>query len=106
MAVIRTFSPQPWLRSYKSLLLVFVVFYLCYHAVSGDRGVVAWMKASRELQVLEAELEKTKLEREALEKKVALLQSSSVDQDMLDEQARKILGFARPDEVVILNPKE
>jgi len=98
--------PSLPVRSFRALLLVFVIFYLSFHAISGDRGVMAWFKASRELEILKIELEKTKAENEAFSKKVALLKNDSVDLDMLDEQSRRVLGFARPDEVVILRNKQ
>lgn len=98
--------PQlPDVRRYaRALALVFVVFYLGFHAVSGERGVVAWIKEARKLEALEVELAELQSQREALEHKVKLLSASSIDPDMLDEQSRRVLGFARPDEVVILNP--
>lgn len=96
------FPRLPGQRSGRSLLLVFIVFYLCFHAVSGERGVYAWFKVSRELEVVKAELVDARTEREILEAKVKLLSSGAVDLDMLDEQARKILGFADPNEMVIL----
>lgn len=78
-----------------------IVFYLCFHAISGERGVVAWFKANRELEVIGQQLQEAKTNREIYEKKVALLQSGKVDPDMLDEQSRRILGVARPDEMVV-----
>jgi cell division protein FtsB len=98
--------PSLPVRSFRALLLVLVMFYLSFHAISGERGVLAWFKASRELELVKAELERAKMESAAISSKVALLKNDSVDLDMLDEQARRILGFARPDEVVILRSKQ
>ncbi len=91
-------------RYARALALAFVVFYFAFHSISGERGLVAWFKESRRLESLEAELAALSQQRLALESKVQLLAPSSIDPDMLDESARKVLGLARPDEVVILTP--
>lgn len=98
--------PSLPVRSFRTLLLVFVIFYLSFHAISGERGVLAWFKATRELEILKTELAKTKDENAAYSQKIALLKNGSVDFDMLDEESRRVLGFARPDEVVILRNKQ
>ena len=48
-----------------------------------------------------AEAELVKHERTDLEARIALLRESSIDPDLLEEQVRKRLGFAHPDEVVV-----
>ncbi len=40
-------------------------------------------------------------EQEILERRVQLLRPDSLDPDMLEERARKVLNFAKKDEVVI-----
>ncbi len=83
------------------LFCVLVLFYLAFHSVSGERGVVALFKEDRNLELLKAELEQVRSEREALESKVHRLSSNSLDLDLLDEQARRVLGLAGKNEVVI-----
>lgn len=104
--ILAQYLPQlPNIRRYAhSVTLVFVVFYLCFHAISGERGLVAWFKESRKLEALQTELDGLKAQREGLESKVKLLSAASIDPDMLDEESRRVLGYAKPDEVVILNP--
>lgn len=87
-------------RAAGPLACVLVLFYLCFHAVSGERGVVAMFKETRRLELIRAELEKTVAEREALDARVRALSSNSLDLDLLDEQARRILGLAGRNEVV------
>lgn len=93
-------------RGLRAMLLLFVIFYLCFHAVSGDRGIIAWFKAKHQLEALEIELAEAKKQREVLSKRVDLLSGSEIDHDMLDEQARRVLGFARHNEVVVLQNQE
>lgn len=82
------------------LVCVLVLFYLGFHAISGERGVAALFREKRELAALQAELASVRAKREALEVKVARLNSESLDLDLLDEQARRVLGMAGKDEVV------
>lgn len=82
------------------LLILSVMFYLGFHAVSGERGVIALLQETRRLAELKAELALVKAEHEALERKVHLLSDNSLDLDLLDEQARRILGMAGQREIV------
>ncbi len=77
--------------------------YFLYHAVEGDRGLLAWLRVHRELALAEAELRQSTEQRQALERRVAQLNSSSLDPDMLDERARAMLNFSHPDDVVIFS---
>ena len=75
--------------------------YFVYHAVQGDRGIVAWMQLNQQIRVAEDELAKTDAERQEMEQRVALLSNTSLDLDMLEERARVMLNFAHPDDLVI-----
>ena len=98
----------PWdgKRLIKAAILPLVMFYLAFHAVSGERGMVAWFKESRRLDSLQAELSSVVAQRQALEVKVSRLSSNSLDLDLLDERARVVLGYAGKDEAVILSPQQ
>ena len=87
------------------LLCVLIMFYLGFHAVSGERGVFALFKETRRYEQLTADLAAIRTKREALEKKIKLMSSTSLDLDMLDEQARTTLGLAGKDEVVLFLPQ-
>jgi cell division protein FtsB len=78
-----------------------VAGYFVYHAVQGDRGIVAWMQLNQQIRVAEDELTKTDVERQEMEQRVALLSNSSLDLDMLEERARVMLNFAHPEDLVI-----
>ena len=75
--------------------------YFVYHAVQGDRGIVAWMQLNQQIRVAETEFDKTDAERQEMEQRVALLSNSSLDLDMLEERARVMLNFAHSDDLVI-----
>ncbi|MEQ1705585.1 MAG: septum formation initiator family protein [Rickettsiales bacterium] len=88
-------------RAISSLFCVLILFYLAFHAVSGERGVFAMMRESSKLDAMKAELAEIKNKRESLEKKVQKLNPGSLDLDLLDEQSRHVLGRAGKGEVVI-----
>ena len=82
------------------MFLVLVMFYLGFHAVSGERGVFALFTETRKLDMLQSELTAVKTKHEALEHKVQLLSDNSLDLDLLDEQVRRVTGHAPRDEIV------
>lgn len=75
--------------------------YFAYHAVQGDRGLLAWVKLGQ--QVDDARLEHARIAalREALEEKVRRLQPGSLDADLLEERTRVMLGYVHRDDIVI-----
>ena len=75
--------------------------YFVYHAIHGDRGIIAWLQLNQQLKVAQHELDQTTSERQAMEQRVALLSNSSLDLDMLEERARVMLNFAHPDDLII-----
>ena len=77
------------------------VVYFGYHAVQGDRGLIAYAQLGLDVSRVEAELALIREQRKAMERKVALLHPDHIDPDMLDQQARLILGLAHPDELVV-----
>ncbi len=81
--------------------------YFVYHAVEGDRGVMAWLRISQQLAESKSSLVALAAERQEIEHRVALLSPSSIDPDLLDERARLMLNVAEPDDrlVIIKNPR-
>jgi cell division protein FtsB len=55
------------------------------------------------IELLRSELAQLEAERFALEKKTAMLRDGSLERDMIDEQARRLLGVTRSREIVILH---
>jgi cell division protein FtsB len=86
------------------LLGACVAGYFIYHAVQGDRGILAWLRVNQQLEAAQLELVQSAVDRAALEQRVALLSNSSLDLDMLEERARVMLNFSSPDDVVIFLP--
>src|ERR1700744_54903 len=89
------------LRSFLSALGLYVlaallIGYFGVNAYSGDRGLKAKEDIDRQIAQLSADLDRLKLERSQWERRVALLRSSKLDPDMLDEQARTQLDDVDP----------
>lgn len=95
------------LRTFVTTLVVTALFvYFGYHLVSGQNGIIAYLKLEEEFATTEQKADALRAERLQMESKVGMLYSKSLDLDMLDEQARRVLGYARPDEIIYFIPKE
>lgn len=84
------------------MLGVAMAGYFCYHALTGDRSLIAFFRISDEIRTARAELAQASAGRQKLEHRVSLLRPESLDPDMLDERARWSLGFIGDREIVIL----
>ena len=80
--------------------------YFVYHAIEGERGIMAWLRISQELAESKGSLASLQGERQEVQNRVTLL-GPSIDPDLLDERARLMLNVAEPDDrlVVVKNPK-
>lgn len=84
-----------------------VVVYFAYHAVQGDRGLLALGKLRGEVNTLQARVLDVRDERFQLQGKVQMLRPGSIDPDLLEERARVLLGYGKAEElVVIIHPHD
>ncbi len=79
------------------------IAYFGYHLVEGDRGLHTYARLTQEIAQVRQDVAKTAEERRQLERRVALLRPDGLDLDMLDEQARRVLGEVGPDDVVLFD---
>lgn len=70
-------------------------------AINGDEGRRAFELVQEKRLAQEAELQHLRHQRADLERRAHLLSRAGLDHDMLDESARRVLGFAAPGEKVI-----
>ncbi|MFC2967846.1 FtsB family cell division protein [Acidimangrovimonas pyrenivorans] len=75
--------------------------YFTFAAVQGDYGVFRRVRIEAEAHNLRSERDQLAAELAVLKNKTHRLSSDYLDLDLLDEQARKVLGQLRADEVVI-----
>lgn len=106
-AGVSSMSTRQRRKSYLRPLIVPIIAlgfsgYFAWHGWHGSFGIEARRALAVEAARLDGELAKVKAERTAVERRVALLRSSSLESDMLDERAREILGFANANELAIV----
>ncbi len=90
------------------LLLLFLglIAYFGYHAVKGQYGLEARTAIGARVKSLEAELKLIKAEREGFERRAsAMTVGAGGDKDLIEEQARLILNFAHPDDIILIDQK-
>ena len=82
-------------------LMVTVGFYFAIISLRGDDGLYHRLEAEAEARVLESDRKALAAEVEALRNLTVRLSDEFLDLDLLDQQARDVLGYVRPDEIVI-----
>ncbi|WP_342075413.1 septum formation initiator family protein [Yoonia sp. SS1-5] len=75
--------------------------YFTFAAVQGDYGIFKRIEVRAEGATLAARLETLEAEVARMENLTSRLSDNFLDLDLLDEQARDVLGLIRADEVVI-----
>lgn len=80
--------------------------YFAWHAMHGERGLIAREQRIADIAAAQAELNRAEAERDAVERRVDGLRGDRVDRDQLDERARALLNMVGRDEVVIPYPPE
>lgn len=75
--------------------------YFTFAAVQGDYGVFRRAEIEAETQALRAELASLQAEVDRMENLTRRLSDGFLDLELLDEQAREVLGMVRSDEIVI-----
>lgn len=83
-----------------------IVGYFVYHAVQGDRGMIAMLQLQNQVREAQQFLSQVRKDRVELERRVQLMQPDGVDPDMLDEQSRAKLNYAKPNEIIILEAEK
>lgn len=85
------------------VLAIFAIVYFAYHAVQGERGLIALWHLNARIETARHSLVGASARRRTLERRVRLLGGATLDPDMLDERARVMLNYALPDETVIFS---
>ncbi len=76
--------------------------YFAYHVVQGDRGLIAWLKLSQQVETAQLQYDETVARRTEFAHRVELLQPQSLDPDLLEERARAVLGLVHRDDIIIM----
>ena len=86
------------------LLCLGLTAYFAFHTVNGRHGLEARDKLLERESALQFEILSLEAVRAKLERDVALLSPEKPDPDLVEEIAREVLGFVRPDEQVLTRP--
>jgi len=97
---MKQISPAIWVAVYFAVCVALGA-YFTFAAVQGDYGLFERVRTEADARILHAELADMKDRVAALENKTRRLSDDFLDLDLLDEQARQILGLIRHDEIVI-----
>jgi cell division protein FtsB len=82
-------------------VMVLLGFYFTFAAIQGDYGVFRRAEVRAEADILSAELATLTAEVARMENLTRRLSEDFLDLDLLDQQARDVLGLIRTDEIVI-----
>lgn len=93
-------------RLAPQVLAACMLGYFLVHMLQGERGVMTYLRLQKDIEAAEDIRAQVAAQRGELENRVNRLQPESVDPDLLEEQARRVLNFARPDEIVILRESD
>lgn len=97
-----TRQAQPAIGGMLFLFAMFLIGgYFAFAAVQGDYGVFRQAQIRSEAEVLRAGKAKLQTELTELSNRTHRLSDEYLDIDLLDQQARDVLGYVRADEIVI-----
>ena len=92
--------------SRKNIILgsigILILTYVLYHLINGNRGIIAYTQLKTDLSINREVLQDLISNRVSLEHKVKLLDSRSMDLDLLEEYSRKNLGLSKPNEKIVV----
>ncbi len=89
----------------SAFIAIFLTCYFLIFAIYGDKGLKDLLELQKEIEEKRGEEKSLSLIRKAKEERVNKMQPDSLDLDLLDEQARKSLGYADSQEVIIYDKK-
>lgn len=93
---------RPAIGGILYFLLAFTLgSYFTFAAVQGDYGVFRRVQITAEAEDLTAERDRLAAELARMENLTRRMSDNFLDIDLLDQQAREILGYVRSDEIVI-----
>jgi cell division protein FtsB len=89
------------------ILCLALIGYFSYHAAKGDYGLDRRALLTEKIELLEAELADLHDRRMRLEHDVSLMTTRVENEpDLLDEQARSLLNYVHPGDIVVLRAEQ
>ncbi len=78
--------------------------YFIWHAVNGQRGLHTKDEYERQISLLRSELSDLDAEKARWAHRIALMKGEEIDRDLLEEEARALLGRIHKNDLVIYLP--
>ena len=97
--------PERMKPYFPSAMLLLLIVYLGVQALTGERGLLSGGAREAMLARREAQLAGILEQRRDLEIRARYLRTDSLSRDLLEERARVVLGFARPEDYLIPAPR-
>jgi cell division protein FtsB len=99
---------------FRSIFVPLVLFllsgasgsYFVWHGLNGERGLNAKVAYRAKINDLSTEHARLVAIREHMERRVAMMQTDQVERDLLEEEARLVLGRVGKTDLVILTRPE
>ncbi len=88
-------------RYWPIALCIMFYAYLMVHAFTGRQGLLRWMDYEQESQHLAVKHAQLVEQRQALERRAALMGPDKIDIDRLDQTARETLFYSHPKDITI-----
>ena len=87
--------------TFFAVVVIALMCYLSFAALQGEHGLFSLLRVEAQETHLRTELVQLQAERATIANKTRGLSTEHLDIDLLDEQARKVLGLGRSDEIII-----
>jgi cell division protein FtsB len=96
-----TVQTRPWGALIFYTVAILLGAYFAFAAVQGDYGLFRRAEIEAQEDALRAQLETIETDVDRMENLARRLSDDYLDLDLLDQQAREVLGMMRSDEIVI-----
>ena len=94
------------MRPYAPTGVIFLlILYFGVQALTGERGLLSHGERAEMLERRQVELARLEDQRQDLEIRVRYMRTDNLSRDLLEERARVVLGFARPEDYLIPAPR-
>jgi cell division protein FtsB len=83
-----------------AIIVIALMSYLTFAALQGEHGLFRLFQVEAQATTLRTTLADLQSERAAIANKTSRLSADRLDLELLDDQARRVLGLGRPDEMI------
>lgn len=84
------------------VLFLLIASYIVYHILSGHRSVFVYLDKKAAIEKKLSELREIREKADALSNKIRRLQDHAIDPDLLEEEARLVLGESETQDMVLV----